>query len=87
MNYVRLLLEFLAKNRCLGRYFYNLEKQAKRLYGPDYSGKIDSLFSVNPKNYILEAFLFSKTIEGEDYWLELNHKWCEYLKINADNER
>lgn len=87
MNYVKLFLEFLEKNRCLGRYFYNFEKQAKSVYGPAYAGKLNSLLSDIPKNYILDAFLFSKTKEGEDYWLELNFDWYEYLKINDDNER
>lgn len=87
MNYVRLFLEFLAKNRCLGRYFYNFEKQTKSIYGSDYTSKLNSLLSDIPENYILAAFLFSNTKEGEDYWLELNFNWYAYLKINADNER
>lgn len=87
MNYVRLFLEFLAKNRCLGRYFYYFEKQAKSVGDSDYSSKIKSLLSGNPKYYIFCAFVFSNTKEGENYWLELNYNWCAYLKINDDNER
>lgn len=87
MNYVRLFLKFLAKNRCLCRYFCNFEKQAKSVGGSDYSSKIKSLLSGNPKYYILSAFVFSNTKEGEDYWSKLNFNWCAYLKINADNER
>ena len=87
MNYVRLFLEFLAKNRCLGRYFYNFEKQAKSANYYDYPNEINSLFSGNPKIYITGAFLFLETKEGLDYWAELNSNWCAYLKINADNER
>lgn len=87
MNYVRLFLEFLAKNRCLGRYFYNFEKQAKSEYGSDYAGKINSLLSGNPKSYILAAFRSSETKEGIDYWLKLDCNWYAYLTINADNER
>lgn len=87
MNYVRLFLEFLAENRCLGRYFYNFEKQTKSVYGSDYASKINSLLSDIPKNYILDAFIFSETKEGDDYWLKLDRNWCAYLKINADNER
>ena len=87
MNYVRLFLEFLAKNRCLGRYFYNFENQAKSVGGSDYSSKINSLLSGNPKNYVMSAFVFSNTKEGENYWLKLNYNWCAYLKNNADNER
>lgn len=87
MNYVRLFLEFLAKNRCLSRYFYNYEKQAKSVYGSDYVWSIYFLLSGNPKYYIVDAFFFSATKEGEDYWAELNSNWCAYLKNNADNER
>lgn len=87
MNYVRLFLEFLAKNRCLSRYFYNFEKQSKSVYGSDYPWSINSLLSNNPKYYIVNAFLFLATTEGEDYWAELNSNWCAYLKINDGNER
>lgn len=87
MNYVRLFLEFLAKNRCLGRYYYNFETHIKSKYGSISSWRISLLLSGDPKNYILGAFLFSETEEGEDYWLDLNYNWYEYLKINADNER
>lgn len=87
MNYVKLFLEFLAKSRCLGRYFYNFEKQAKSVYGSEYAGAINSLLSDDPKDYIYAAFRFSATKEGADYWFELNDDWCAYLKINADNER
>lgn len=87
MNYVRLFLEFLAKNRCLSRYFYNLEQQNKSEYGSDFPWRIYFLLSGKPKNYIEDAFLFSATKEGEDYWAELNSYWCAYLKIYAGNER
>lgn len=87
MNYVRLFFEFLAKNRCLGRYFYNFEKQAKSVHGPEYDNDINSLLSGLPEIYLTGAFLFFKTKEGEDYWLKLNDDWCAYLKNNADNER
>ena len=87
MNYVRLFLEFLAKNRCLGSYFYNFEKQAKSDYGPEYPKEINYLLSGNPEIYLTGAFLFFKTIEGEDYWLRLDDDWCAYLKNNLGNER
>lgn len=87
MNYVRLFLEFLAKNRCLSSYFYNFEKQNKSVYGSDYSWRIYFLLSGNPKYYMVDAFLFLATKEGEDYWAELNSNWCAYLKINVGNER
>lgn len=87
MNYVRLFLEFLAKNRCLGRYFYNFEKQAKSEYGSDYSREFNLLLSGNPEIYITGAFLFLETKEGQDYWAGLHSNWCAYLKINASNER
>lgn len=87
MNYVRLFLEFLAKNHCLNRYFYNLETELKSEYGSEYAWRIYFLLSGNPKCYIVDAFLFLKTKEGEDYWAELNSNWCAYLKNNPDNER
>lgn len=87
MNYVRLFFEFLAKNRCLGRYFYTFEKHAKSVLGPEYDHDINSLLSGFPEFYLKSAFLFSQTEEGEDYWLKLNDDWCAYLKNNADNER
>lgn len=87
MNYVRLFLEFLAENRCMNRYFNNFENENKSVYGSNYSWRIYFLLSRNPKYYLVDAFLFSKTIEGEDYWVKLSSNWCEYLKINDDNER
>lgn len=87
MNYVRLFLEFLAKYRCLSRYFYNLENHTKSVYGPDSPWRLYFLLSGDPKCYIVDAFLFSKTKEGENYWVELNSIWCEYLKIYPGNER
>lgn len=87
MNYVKLFLEFLAKNRCLGRFFYNFETQTKSKYGSISSWRISLLLSENPKYYIVDAFLFLETREGEDYWAELNSNWCAYLKNNPGNER
>ena len=87
MNYVSLFLEFLAKNRCLERYFYNFEKQSKSEFDPEFFNEINSLFSGNPQIYITGAFIFVETKEGKDYWAELNSNWCAYLKINASNER
>jgi hypothetical protein len=47
------------------------------------NNQYDSLFTfcdeIKPHNYIFVAFEWSKTIEGSEYWANINKDWKNYI--------
>lgn len=78
INMKRLFMFFLKENNIYSSYVYNMEK-FKNILDP----KLCCHHYICHGNTLLtEAFVWSKTIEGYDFWYDLNNKWYRYKKFN-----
>lgn len=73
--------KFLIENNAYENYRGNLYKYEYKMHN-DLSEVISPtvLTSIIPNNYIMFAFIWSDTKEGNEYWQNLHNKWN--TKIN-----
>lgn len=80
-KYYRFCLRFLKENKCYHNFIYNLESQ-KNLRLEEYIK--DYICSQSKKPiFLMGAFAWFGTIEGESYWKNLHRKFLEkyYLEF------
>lgn len=61
--------KFLLENNCYSQFVTNLLEQ-KNLTIPEF---IES--EPDPRLLVMHAFVWNRTPEGADFWLEIFHKW------------
>lgn len=71
-KYYRFCLRFLKENKCYHNFIYNLESQ-KNLRLEEYIKD----YICSQRNFLMEAFTWFETIEGERYWTILHRKFLE----------
>lgn len=73
-------IQFLIENDCLANFWENLDREQNNL---------NELFEkYKPKYILFHSFKFSRSIEGEEFWIGINNKWIEICKniISAENK-
>lgn len=80
---IREFQKFLKKNNCYEKYFFNLKENKKEK---------DVFFkTAHVSQFVLCAFTWFITKEGDKYWREINKSWMEYTykkrwaKISQEN--
>lgn len=63
--------KFLEKNGCLEAFKNNLSVRGD---ADEYPG------GLNPKNYVLSAFVWGRAEQGHDYWSKINNKWLNAIE-------
>ncbi|MGL5730526.1 MAG: hypothetical protein ACRCX5_05330 [Bacteroidales bacterium] len=63
----KLLNKFLRENKCKRKYYRNRKNWP---------------YPLKPKYFIISAFIFCGTLEGEEYWLNIQEKWETYVNNN-----
>ncbi len=71
-------LNFLLINDCYKQYFDNLDKEDRFI---EHGIRV---FYFSFMVFRL-SFVFCNTPEGDDYWFNINRKWCDYLNKNKSN--
>lgn len=69
-------LKFLKKNKCLKAFKGNLN--LSRLIDVDID---EYLRGLNPRVYVLSAFVWNNTKQGSDYWREIDQKWLGIVEL------
>jgi hypothetical protein len=69
--------EFLLKENCFSRFVWNL-KNVKCSSWDDLDEYLKG--TDKPSDFLEEGFLYEETLEGEDFWININNKWQEKLK-------
>lgn len=64
----RIFLDFLTKEGVIGMVYH-------------YCGRpvLAALDSDEPRDWLLDLFLFENTKEGFDFWIRVQEKWLDYL--------
>ncbi len=73
-------LNFLRENEAYEKFKHNylFGLSSKKVV---YEYIIDDYCVVtDPKNYLVKAFLWVSSVEGDDFWRNLNNKWLEKIK-------
>ena len=67
---------FLIENNAYSKYIYNVmhDKEYRAIYGCNEH--------IRPKGAICDTFSWARTIEGRDFWNDLNNKWETILTDN-----
>lgn len=75
--------EFLKENKCKDEYFKNNKEQIGTHF---WINSFNYLIHYDPECLIQDAFKWSETDEGNDFWSNLNIEWyriyCNYLSNN-----
>ena len=69
----QLFLNFLDLHKCNEKYFINRYNSL---------GTNDIIDIKKPGLYFKNAFCWSDTDEGYDYWAYINHEWVKVIKVN-----
>ena len=76
--------EFLRENDCASKFcvnFYNKKGRDYRYMRRNPSGPLAEYINEEPsKNWVINAFGWSKTIQDHDYWSKMHYKWRIRLK-------
>ncbi len=71
--------EFLRENNCASKFcvnFYSKKgKESRHEWGIPKDTTNGYLNKKNPKNWVLEASHWDKSVQGHDYWSEIHYKW------------
>jgi len=70
--------EFLKKNGCLEAFKNNVS--ARGDFSGDVVDKYLSMSMVNPKSYVLSAFVWANTEQGYDHWRKIDDKWLRAIE-------
>jgi len=61
---------------------HNIEIENQRWGHKDLYVTPEEVQKLNPKDWILEAFLWDEQQEGDDFWFYLNDKWLKIIEEN-----
>ena len=83
MTYTQLFLRFLKQNNIFHLFVHN----AHNVNEKDYHYNLNDIDNISPTSFIMHAFMWCKTKEGEMFWRDINIKWIKYImeKINNEN--
>ena len=77
--------EFLRENDCASKFcvnFYNKKGRDYRYMRENPSDPLAEYINEEPsKNWVLNAFGWSETIQGHDYWSEMHYKWIKSINL------
>ena len=78
----RNFINFLKQNNAYGPYMYNFNSLEGIFYKKRYGTSINSksfFENLSYTDYLLEAFHWSDTHQGYEFWHNLNKKWIETM--------
>lgn len=76
-----LFKRFLMDNNCYAEFIDNLTK-----FTLTTSQEMDAYLSLTSmEHYLFTAFEWSQTKQGKDFWLNIENKWSDLLKLAEEN--
>ena len=94
--YYKVFLNFLKENNCLDKFknnCYKLYRYVYRGYEKEYYNLKNYLFPSSLMNrgvfyrfVINDSFRWDKTLEGNDFWREIDDKWIKYTTYFIEND-
>ncbi len=81
MDYKISFINFLKKNNIYEKFRFNFERENHMLLARNGMSFKKFLLEKKPNLYIYDAFTWSETVEGHDYWQRYSNKWAQYVSL------